>query len=82
VKKLSAREKQRLAKMRRDPAGRLFLEINRYLRTVGWQPIVMGNPQIRGDARAPGVTVRRLAVGHYEFSVSFIGGRTGPKNEP
>lgn len=65
----------RVRRLRRDPAGRLFLEINRYLRTVGWHAIVMSDPQIRGDVRALGVTVQRRAGG-YEFSVRFTGGRT------
>lgn len=66
-KPLSDRAKKRLAKMRRDPFGRLSLEINRYLETVGWQAVVIGTPQVRG-LETPG-------LGKYEFTVSFSGGR-------
>lgn len=66
-KPMGKREKARLAKMRRDPFGRLCLEVNRYLETVGWRAIVMGKPQVRGFEQ-PG-------LGRYEFALDFSGGR-------
>lgn len=63
----SHRAIQRERRMRRDPFGRLCLEINRYLKTVGWNAVIMGNPQVRGDA-----TNR---IGNYEFAVRFTGGK-------
>lgn len=70
-KPLSKRAKARLARMRRDPFGRLTLEIQRYLKTVRWEAVVMGTPKISGFEK-PG-------VGNYEFSVSFTGWRLEPK---
>lgn len=63
--------KARLVKMRRDPFGRLSLEIGRYLETVGWRALVVGSPSIYGFEK-PG-------LGHYEFTVQFSGGRLQQK---
>lgn len=69
-KPLSKRAKARLASIRRDPFGRLTLEINRYLGTVGWTALVIGGAQIRG--------FEKPRMGNYEFCVDFTGGRIAP----
>lgn len=66
-KPLSARAKARLARMRRDPFGRLTLEVGRYLETIGWRALVIGDARIQGFEQ-PG-------LGRYEFVVKFTGGR-------
>jgi hypothetical protein len=66
--RLSPRAKARLAKMRRDPFGRLCLEVARYLQTVGWNVIVSGKASVRGFEQ-PG-------LGRYEFVLEFSGGRS------
>lgn len=66
-KPLSERARKRVAHIRRDPFGRLTLEINRYLKTVGWRALVIGTPQVRG--------YETKGLGHYELAVSFSGGR-------
>jgi hypothetical protein len=66
-KPLSKRAKARLARMRRDPFGRLCLEVGRYLETVGWRAVLIGKAQVRG--------FETKGVGRYEFVVEFSGGR-------
>lgn len=66
-KPLSKRAKARLAKMRRDPHGRVALEVARYLETAGWRVIVSGKTSIRG--------VEKPRLGHYEFVMEFTGVR-------
>ena len=66
-KPLSKRAKLRLARMRREPIGRLYLEIGRYLETVGWRAVVMGGAQVRGFSDT--------GFGKFEFVVQFSGGR-------
>jgi hypothetical protein len=74
-KPLSARAKARLAKIRRDPFGRLSSEVGRYLETVGWRALIIGSPQIRGFETKP--VSRNL-----EFVVTFSGGRIPPEGAP
>jgi hypothetical protein len=64
---LSKRAKARLQKMRRDPFGRLSLEIGKYLETVGWTALVVGNPRIQQQAGEQKM--------NYEFVVKFTGGK-------
>lgn len=63
----STRAKARLARLRRDPGGRVSLEIARYLETVGWRAVVSGPLQVRG--------AEQHGLGRYEFVMSFTGGR-------
>jgi hypothetical protein len=66
-KPLSTRAKARLARVRRDPFGRLTLEIGRYLNTIGWQAVVIGGARIQQQAGE-----RQY---NYEFVVKFTGGK-------
>jgi hypothetical protein len=68
---LSKRAKARLARMRRDPFGRLTLEIGRYLETVGWRALVIGNARVQHQAGE-----RQY---NYEFVVTFTGGKKKAK---
>ena len=61
---MTKREKTRLARMRRDPFGRLSLEVQRYLNSVGWNAVMTSNARIQGDIKE---------VGNFELVVSFIG---------
>lgn len=63
----SKREISRRAFIRRDPFGRLTQEINRYLETVGWRALVIGNARIQQQAGE-----RKF---NYEFVVRFTGGK-------
>lgn len=67
TKPLSKRTKARLAHIRRDPFGRLMLEINRYLETIGWSAVVMGGARVQQQPSA--------AKFNYEFVVDFTGGK-------
>lgn len=64
---LSTREKARLARMRRDPFGRLTLEIGRYLETIGWRALVIGHARVQHQAGERDF--------NYEFVVKFTGGK-------
>jgi len=65
-KPLSKRAKARLQRLRRDPFGRFGLALNAYLKSIGWNAVVVGAPQIRG--------VKTERFGRYEFAVTFTGG--------
>lgn len=66
-KPLSKRAKARVTRIRRDPFGRLTLEINRYLNTVGWSALVIGRARVQ---QQPGA--RKF---NFEFVVDFTGGK-------
>lgn len=66
-KPLSNRAKARLARIRRDPFGRLTLEIAKYLEHVGWSALVIGHARIQQQPLA-----RKF---NYEFVVDFTGGK-------
>ena len=66
-KPLSTRTKARLRHIRRDPLGRLGQELNRYLATVGWYAVVVGQTRIQ---QPPGE-----GKFNYEFVVRFTGGK-------
>jgi hypothetical protein len=68
-KSLSKRPKARLQRLQRDPFGRLALALGGYLESIGWRALVVGSPQVRGGE--PGVS----RIGHFEFVVTFTGGR-------
>lgn len=65
--KVSKRVQSRLRALRRDPMGRFGLELNRYLATIGWTAVVIGDARIEG--------VEQPGFGKYRFSIGFSGGR-------
>ena len=71
-KPLSKRAKASLRYIRRDPFGRLTLEIGRYLDTVGWSAFVIGRARVQ---QQPGA--RML---NYEFVVDFTGRKKKAKS--
>ena len=66
-KPLSKRAKARLAKIRRDPHGRIGLEVARYLKAHGWLVLVTGRASVRGESQTNG------KMGRYEFMLEFSG---------
>lgn len=67
----SMRAQARLQRIRRDPFGRLTLEIGRYLDAVGWSALVIGRARVQ---QQPGA--RKL---NYEFVVDFTSGKKKAK---
>lgn len=72
--RLSKRATARLAEMRRDPFGRLSLEVGRYLETVGWRAVVIGPARVQSGV-APLIDSDDAGIGRYEFVVRFTGGK-------
>lgn len=66
-KKPRSKRAEAVRYIRRDPFGRLTLEIARYLETVGWRAFVIGNARVQQQAGE-----RKM---NYEFVVKFTGGK-------
>jgi hypothetical protein len=73
-KKLAARVTRARARRRRDPFERLALAFADYLKTVGWQTVVVGNVKV--SVAAQDVTrITPGAFGRYEAVIKFTGGK-------
>jgi hypothetical protein len=72
TKKLSARVKRHRARIRRDPYGRMALAFADYLKTVGWNMVVVGKVHVVSRELTE---ITPGAFGRYTAMLEFSGGK-------